>query len=256
MAVVGCGGTGGFVAEGLCRLLPKKTDILLIDFDRVEEHNLGRQHFYPGDLGKFKSEALAERLARNFEREIAYSVFPFNPMMGEDWGDGMRSLEISDALVIGCVDNAMARRAIAGDMPGMLGWWIDAGNGYHSGQVLIGNSGDRSGLQGAFDIKHKKVKALPSPAVQLPALLAPAPEVKRRLDCAQAIAEDGQSPVINQMMATLVLDFVHKLTTGRLQWMGVYVDLESGSMSPVPATPEAVAKLTSMKAAELVKGGK
>ena len=135
MAVVGCGGTGGFVAEGLCRLLPKKTDILLIDFDRVEEHNLGRQHFYPGDLGKFKSEALAERLARNFEREIAYSVFPFNPMMGEDWGDGMRSLEISDALVIGCVDNAMARRAIAGDMPGMLGWWIDAGNGYHSRRV-------------------------------------------------------------------------------------------------------------------------
>jgi tRNA A37 threonylcarbamoyladenosine dehydratase len=51
--VVGCGGTGGFVAEGLCRLLVgKKADIILVDHDRVERHNLKRQCFYESDMGK------------------------------------------------------------------------------------------------------------------------------------------------------------------------------------------------------------
>ncbi|MDP2659595.1 MAG: ThiF family adenylyltransferase, partial [Dehalococcoidia bacterium] len=49
--VVGCGGTGGFVAEGLCRLLPKEQNILLVDHDRVEPHNLRRQAFFSGDVG-------------------------------------------------------------------------------------------------------------------------------------------------------------------------------------------------------------
>ena len=60
IAVVGCGGTGSFVAEGLCRLLiGSDIPLLLIDHDRIEPHNLLRQNFYDGDLDKFKSEALA-----------------------------------------------------------------------------------------------------------------------------------------------------------------------------------------------------
>ena len=49
IALVGCGGTGGFLAEGLCRLLLgyPQLHLLLIDGDRVEESNLGRQNFYP-----------------------------------------------------------------------------------------------------------------------------------------------------------------------------------------------------------------
>ena len=89
--VVGCGGTGGFVAEGLCRLLTK-TDIpiILIDPDRVEPHNLVRQHFYEGDVGKFKSQAMAERLARQFGRSVGYSVYPyFHDLVGEHYGGGL-----------------------------------------------------------------------------------------------------------------------------------------------------------------------
>ena len=43
--VVGCGGTGGFVADGLARMLPSNINLVLIDMDRVEEHNLNRQSF-------------------------------------------------------------------------------------------------------------------------------------------------------------------------------------------------------------------
>ena len=66
ITVVGCGGTGGFVAEGLCRLLQgRKATIVLVDHDRVEPHNLLRQNFYPAATwARFKSEALADRLAK------------------------------------------------------------------------------------------------------------------------------------------------------------------------------------------------
>ncbi len=67
ITVVGCGGTGGFVAEGLCRLFQgREATIVLVDHDRVEPHNLLRQNFYPGDVGQFKSKALADRLARAY----------------------------------------------------------------------------------------------------------------------------------------------------------------------------------------------
>ena len=43
ITVVGCGGTGGFVAEGLCRLFTgTEATIVLVDHDRVEPHNLLR----------------------------------------------------------------------------------------------------------------------------------------------------------------------------------------------------------------------
>ncbi|MCK4783123.1 MAG: ThiF family adenylyltransferase, partial [Desulfobacteraceae bacterium] len=74
--VVGCGGTGSFVAEGLCRILGSDHPLLLIDHDRVEPHNLRRQNYFEQDVGKFKSQALAERLALRYGRRIAYSVYP------------------------------------------------------------------------------------------------------------------------------------------------------------------------------------
>lgn len=77
--VVGCGGTGSFVAEGLCRLLLASPDaeVVLVDHDRVERHNLLRHNYFKADLGKFKSEALALRLSRQFDRRISYSIYPF-----------------------------------------------------------------------------------------------------------------------------------------------------------------------------------
>ena len=78
ITVVGCGGTGGFVAEGLCRLFQgRQANIVLVDHDRVEPHNLLRQNFYAEDVGKFKSQALADRLARAYRRPVGYSVYPF-----------------------------------------------------------------------------------------------------------------------------------------------------------------------------------
>jgi hypothetical protein len=53
---------------------------------------------------------LAERLARRFGRTVGYSVLPYDPELHAQLfagaGAGLR-------LLIGCVDNAAARRALA-----------------------------------------------------------------------------------------------------------------------------------------------
>jgi tRNA A37 threonylcarbamoyladenosine dehydratase len=136
VTVVGCGGTGGFVAEGLCRILPERAVLLLIDPDRVEERNLLRQNFYITDLGEYKSEALAHRLAAKFNRPVAHSTLPVSMVKG------------THNIIIGCVDNGLARGSIAeiAAPRGYLthtrlsGWWVDAGNGENYGQILIGNT--------------------------------------------------------------------------------------------------------------------
>ena len=48
-------------------------------------------------------------------------------------------------LVVGCVDNGAARRAIAATLDAEPyqahhAWWLDAGNGRNDGQVLLGNA--------------------------------------------------------------------------------------------------------------------
>jgi hypothetical protein len=49
VVLVGCGGTGAFLAEALCRLLVGRRGALhLVDLDRVEEHNVARQAFLCG----------------------------------------------------------------------------------------------------------------------------------------------------------------------------------------------------------------
>ena len=143
ITVVGCGGTGGFVAEGLCRLFQgRDATIVLVDHDRVEPHNLLRQNFYAADVGKFKSQALADRLASTYGRPIGYSVYSFREGDSNSHGHSWPGLPAyGHGLFIGCADNAAARRAMAEWLPGgRHQWLIDAGNDTNWGQVLVGSA--------------------------------------------------------------------------------------------------------------------
>ncbi len=233
------------MAEGLCRLFTgHNVPIYLIDPDRVEEHNLLRQNFYPGEVGKFKSQALAERLSRQYGRPIRYSVYPYdNELVGNEFGSHMVR-RMAQGIIVGCVDNAAARQAIAQGFQ-YSNWWIDAGNGRSSGQVLIGNTPTLDILGGSFNEAEHEVERLPLPSLQVPSLLISTPAPRR--DCAQAVAADEQDPVINQAMAALVLKFVHKFLTKSLAWMGAYIDLDALTLQPVPAEPQIVARMMGIK---------
>ncbi|MBA7688193.1 hypothetical protein ES703_96672 [subsurface metagenome] len=162
---------------------------------------------------------------------------------------------MAQGIIIGCVDNAAARRCIAKDFS-YTNWWLDAGNSHSSGQVLFGNSGSPDQLEGAFEEYYQMVKRLPLPSLQLPSLLAP-PTVTEQapMDCAEAVVADEQSPVINQAMAMLVLQFMYRIINGQLTWMGAYIDLEAGTLQTVPAEPVTVARMCGVKVDTLIMKG-
>jgi hypothetical protein len=230
--VVGCGGTGGFAAEGLCRILPSSVPLVLIDPDRVESGNLRRQNFFREDLGKLKSEALAQRLSRKYDRAVAYSTLPVSltPL-------GFNSL------VVGCVDNGPARRDIAGKFNQTFGnvpaWWVDAGNGENFGQILIGN---RTGTaQYTTGEKGDRFYSLPLPTQQRPELFRQRPAAGSCDDIS------GQGPTINQSMAVLVVEVVRRLIEGSCLWIQLYLDMNQGTLQPVMATPETLEEITGKK---------
>jgi len=231
VTVVGCGGTGGFVAESLCRVLPKHTDLVLVDYDQVEERNLIRQCFLREDLGLFKSEVLAHRLSRKFGRPVGYSTLPV----------AMTQIKLP-GLVIGCVDNGLARRDIARVVSktswGERFWWVDAGNGKNYGQVVIGNSYVASDWRPTGDM----YQYLPLPTIQKPELLNEAPKVR---SCAEVAEEQG--PTINLTMAAVVVEVVRRLLAGTCPWVQLYIDMEAGTLVPVLATPETIKALSKRK---------
>lgn len=265
VTVVGCGGTGGFVAESLGRLLPPRARLALVDHDRVEEANLGRQNFTWEDLGQFKSEALANRISKAHTLPVAYSTLQV----------GMTQLHYP-GIVVGCVDNGLARSEIAkrvglrssltfvggysrqvpmelqaGPRVEAQLWWVDAGNGENYGQVLVGNVPNGDLCDSFTDISSTRGRciALPLPTVQIPDLLAQRPPQPA---CAEAQASGDQGPVVNQAMAALVVEVVRRLIEGTCSWMQLYLDLEAGTLTPVLATPEAVARVTGISKRKLI----
>ena len=64
IGVVGLGSVGAIIAETLARI--GATDILLLDADRVEEHNLDRLLYATArDVGRFKVDLVSDQLRRN-----------------------------------------------------------------------------------------------------------------------------------------------------------------------------------------------
>ena len=189
ITVVGCGGTGGFVAEGLCRLFQgREATIVLVDHDRVESHNLLRQNFYAEDVGRFKSQALADRLARAYRRPVGYSAYPFREEESRPHGHRYPGLPpYGDCLIIGCADNAAARRAMAESLPGdPCRWLIDAGNDTNWGQVLVGNVAEPVTLHEP-PFTGETCHLAPAPTLQRPDLLTAVSTRPPDVDCAAAL---------------------------------------------------------------------
>lgn len=99
--LVGCGGVASYLLPVLYRSLDlcNLSSIVLIDGDRLEEKNLDRQLFRPEDVGLFKAVALARQYP---ERVTAWAQWFVPGISGIEW----------NPIIIGCVDNHVARRAI------------------------------------------------------------------------------------------------------------------------------------------------
>jgi len=106
VAVIGCGGLGGYVIEELARL--GVGIIVAIDPDVFEEHNLNRQLLSsPATLGLAKVDAAAARVA---EINPAVTLVPiqvaYNPENGKELLEGSR-------VIVDALDSISTRLALA-----------------------------------------------------------------------------------------------------------------------------------------------
>lgn len=209
IVVVGLGGTGSHVARNLARLLYHRQqnrqfvpEMVFVDPDVIEDNNIGRQLFVPAEMNQPKAAVLARRYNYAFGLRISAICEPL---------DARRHIE-PGAIVCGCVDNHHARQEIARAHPCT---WVDAGNEYDHGQVVIGNAGDWQTVFTSLDHARKNRSAtLPHAGLLFPSLLEPEPETEQpepELSCAELAARGDQHLYINDFMGSLVTQYVYQL---------------------------------------------
>lgn len=254
IVLVGCGGTGSFLALHLARLMYHAREqhglnmqMMFVDRDQVEEKNIGRQNFCCAEMGQDKARTLAVRYNRAFGLGIGFRVQRFEELEMEAL---LKGQDRTFMLICGCVDNTPARRTIADAVGQRRVWWLDGGNHDHSGQVLIGNRGD---------IERPVISPLgmcvdvPLPSVQCAELVdaptqaqaptprrstgGPSPASGREESCAELALADVQGLMVNQAVAGWMAVYVSRLLISRdLDVMGTYFDLVSGSARSVGIT--------------------
>jgi PRTRC genetic system ThiF family protein len=210
--IVGVGGTGSVMARHVGSILfdmqQRDLDtpqVYLIDGDTVDRSNCGRQPFSRTDIGGHKAQLVAQRLNYALGLDIIYDNRMFTARDWQEAGYGT----YTHTLVIGCVDNHLARREIAALKSAI---WLDLGNHFASGQICIGNSGYTSWVTEDRPFSGNTVSHLPRPDVLLPDLLEPAPEVETSgLSCAELIERGTQHLLINQLMGTVGAAYVYNL---------------------------------------------
>ncbi|TVP62902.1 MAG: thiamine biosynthesis protein ThiF [Nodularia sp. (in: Bacteria)] len=232
--LVGCGGTGSWLAPSLVRLgkvlcnQGKQVKLYFVDHDYVESANVLRQCFSDAEIGLNKAKTLALRYSLAWKMEITAIAQQFTPQ----WiVPSYNSLTIITA----CVDNAKARQSITQVLqynnhrltPDI--WHLDCGNSQRSGQVLLGSH--LSTNPNDYHFATLGCLRLPAPSIQQPELLIAQPEelADNNLSCEQLALINSQSLSINQRVASEAFDYLLQLTSGKLRRFATYFDLESGS---------------------------
>lgn len=144
--LVGAGGNGARLVPPLMQILNPHDHLSIVDHDLVEDRNLGRQHFSPSDIGRYKALVLAERYRRSLGGQ-PIGISAHTTQLTEEDASATASSLARDShaatVLIGCVDNAAARRAIlkaaqatmSNHTPSVA--WVDVGNAFKDGQVIL-----------------------------------------------------------------------------------------------------------------------
>ena len=213
VVMLGAGGTGGYVAPYVFRLLhmlDRPARFVVCDGDIVEPKNLDRQNFAPADLGENKARVLAERYSTVLGMETEYV-----PNFIEKLPDLMELIEPKEwelnpystkrakemVLLLGCVDNNKTRQLChqAFHQSEEL-IYIDSGNGKYTGQVVCGVRRNGRTIRKSIGGVH-------------PEMLKDTDLFPSEISCAEAAQEDPQSIVANVTAATAVLIMVYNILT-------------------------------------------
>jgi PRTRC genetic system ThiF family protein len=199
VTLIGVGGTGSFIlpelvalSESLKQLDKRPLNIKVFDPDIVEQHNIGRQKFFPPDIGKYKAEVLTTRVNRAYGSNVQFFNKEF---LLQDLND--------DNIIITCVDNVKLRRKLAKHLPTkpkgnsykQTYYWIDAGNSRDYGQIVLAS----------YSRKKKE---------QLPSIIDLYPEMEDKPEepsCSMRASLNEQSFMINKLTGIYVMEMLSAL---------------------------------------------
>ncbi|MBD1389436.1 PRTRC system ThiF family protein [Neiella sp. HB171785] len=227
IVIIGAGGTGSELIAQLYKMhfLLKKLgheglNIHLMDGDTVSASNVGRQSFWPNDIGLPKSQCLIERF-----NQFGHTQWTYSNQYAE--GDTL-NLRGDDTLLITCVDSAPFRVQLydAFRDTDCNHLWMDSGNGAHDGQVILGHLGQPN-----------------SCPTRLPNVMDLYPSLRTVKDnpidsCSHEEALAKQDFGINIDMASAMRSLLWQLMRyGKTAHHGAYVSLADGQTQPLKIDP-------------------
>lgn len=221
VALIGVGGTGSEMIDELYRIHSLITmlggdgiSVTAYDPDKVSRANIGRQRFWPSDVGLFKAEILVNRLNSfgGVRWRYVNSVFDCELVSNYD-------------LIITCVDTPIARAQIgkSGKSAEMAKdvLWLDCGNDHNSGNVILGH------------YSHQNEQRLPNVFDLYPVLATMASD--RTDSCSTEEALTKQDYGINRSIAREGANLIWQLLRhGVLSHHGSYIEIGEGRVTPLP----------------------
>ena len=231
--LIGAGGTGSHLVSALMALdhslrglgHPGGLHVTVYDPDRVTTANVGRQAFWPVDVGQNKAITLVQRA---------------NLALGLDWIAVPRAFSVSAQalgqydLIVSAVDRARVRARIGQVAPKRASrlaapvLWLDTGNSDREAQLVLGHW--RANAQTAW---IPNVYQLYPELAVLDARQAPTPS------CSMAESLTRQWLPINRLVADLAQNLLWRLFRyGQLEQHGAFVDLETLSVHPLRCDPQ------------------
>ena len=235
LLLAGAGGTGSRILEKLvclhrgllARGHPQGLMVTVMDPDCVAPSNIGRQAFYPGDIGCPKADVLVNR-ANMALQGVCWRSAP-------QALDARTDLEGCD-LVIGAVDQRAARLAILQALQHCRSgrrYWLDCGNRVRDGQVVLGQ------VAGGRDRRDPQPR-LPHVGELYPELIDPTADADDEgPSCSLADALERQSLCINAVLADFAVTLLWTLfTDGCIDSHGAFVNLQRMMVTPLRVDPQ------------------
>lgn len=227
--LLGCGGTGSEMIDELFRIHSlllalggEGLKVTAYDGDTVSEANIGRQRFWPCDIGLPKAEVLITRINSFGGVEWQYSNDRFDP-------ETMLFPENHDQtfdLLITCVDRAKLRAKIGEKAACLADYdadvlWLDCGNDANSGNVILGHlSSEEQGT------------AIPNVYDLYPVLSELDDSAEPSCSTQEALARQDYG--INRSVAREAANLLWQLLRhGKIQHHGSFVNISDGSVSPL-----------------------
>jgi PRTRC genetic system ThiF family protein len=233
VALVGAGGTGSQVITALAQMHyalvklghPGGFNVTVFDDDRVSDANIGRQWFFPADLGQLKADVLVNRV---------------NMTMGTAWESSssrvMASSVLDFDLVIGAVDTRSARFAIVRAMEragGGVRYYADFGNRATDGQFVLGQVSSSKRITNGDKLPH--VGELFPEVIDRKVV-----DPDEGPSCSLAEALQKQSLFINRTLVSHGMAVIWELFwKQKIAHHGIFLNLSTGRTSSLAVDPKA-----------------